>query len=221
MLLHNPVRDVDKPKPVRKEIHPLDAAQAAAFLKEAAKDRLSAMYAVALDTGMRQGELFALAWSDIDWDSGTVQVRHSLEELAGALRLKEVKTKKGKRRIKLTASTVATLHEHRKAMLAEGHANGPVFCDQNGGYLRKSNVQRRSFRGILKRAALPPVRFHDLRHTTASLLLLANVNAKIVSERLGHSKIAVTLDTYSHLLPTMQDGAAAELERLLHRKAGS
>jgi integrase len=121
----------------------------------------------------------------------------------------------------LAASTVAALHEHRKKMMAEGHAAGPVFCDTKGKPLRESNVIRRSFRKILKKAGLPAtVRFHDLRHTCASLLLLANINAKIVSERLGHSKIAVTLDTYSHLLPTMQDGAAAELEKLLHRKAG-
>jgi integrase len=232
-LAANPVAYLeDKPRPVREEIHPLDAAQAGRFLDAAKSDRLYPMYVLALDTGMRQGELFALAWDDFDWDSGTAQVRHTLQEIKGQLALKEVKTKKSRRRIKLTPSTVAVLHEHRKAQLVAGLAKAPVFCDRQGGYLRKSNVVRRSFKKILDRAnetarseaakegrgpdLLPEIRFHDLRHTCASLLLLDNVNAKIVSERLGHSKIAVTLDTYSHLLPTMQDVAAASLERLLH-----
>ena len=167
-----------------------------------------------------------------------MQVRHSLEEIKGKLRLKEVKTKKGRRRIKLAPTTLEVLHNHRKAMVAEGNcrADGPIFCDQNGTWLRKSNVVRRSFQKILKRAnqaaeelatktgTIPHLlpagfHFHDIRHTTASLLLLAGVNPKIVSERLGHSKVAVTLDIYSHLLPTMQDGAAAHLENLLHKRS--
>jgi integrase len=219
LLATNPVRDVDKPRPVRKEIRPLDADQAGQLVAAARPDRLYSLYALALDSGMRQGELFALQWEDIDWATGTVQVRHSLEEIKGRLRLKDVKTKHGRRRIKLAPSTLDALQEHRKTTLAAGRyrPDGPVFSDQDGGWLRKSNLVRRSFQPLLARAGLPAVRFHDLRHTTATLLLLANFNPKIVSERLGHSKIQVTLDTYSHLLPTMQDGAADRLEVLLHR----
>jgi integrase len=237
LLMYNPVRDVEKPQPTRPDIRPLNTEQAARFLKAAKTDRLYPMYVLALDSGMRQGELFALAWDEIDWSEGTVQVRHSLEDINGTLRVKEVKTKKGRRRIKLAASTIAALNEHRRKMLAEGRdvKTGPVFCDLNGGHLRKSNVIRRSFKKILrdeneaaeKEAAekgvapdlLPNIRFHDLRHTCATMLLLANVNPKIVSERLGHSKVSITLDIYSHVLPTMQDGAAAQIERLLHAKA--
>jgi integrase len=216
LLPANPVPDMPKPKPVRKEIHPFDADLVGRFLAAAKADRLYALYVLALDSGMRQGELFGLQWEDFDWASGTVQVRHGLEEIKGQLRLKDVKTKHGRRRIKLAPSTLDALHDHRKTVLAAGHAGGPVFCDSAGGWLRKSNVARRSFGPTLKRAGLPAIRFHDLRHTTATLLLLANVNPKVVSERLGHSKIQVTLDTYSHLLPTMQDGAADQMERLLH-----
>jgi integrase len=216
MLIANPVSDMPKPKPVRKEIRPLDLEQVTRLLSAARTDRLYALYVMALDSGMRQGELFGLQWEDFDWTGATVQVRHSLEEIKGKLRLKDVKTKHGRRRIKLAASTLDALHEHRKAQLAAGLVGNRVFCDTDGGWLRKSNTMRRSFSPLVKRAGVPPIRFHDLRHTTATLLLLANVNPKIVSERLGHSKIQVTLDTYSHLLPTMQDGAAEQLERLLH-----
>jgi integrase len=216
---HNPLRDVPKksrPRPIRRDILPLDADQTARFLKAAKKDHHFVLYVLALDTGMRQGELFGLQWEDIDWDSATVQVRHSLEEIKGEHRLKDVKTKHSRRRIKLAGSTLGVLHEHRKKMTAKGLGTGTVFCDGKGGWLRKSNVRRRSFEPILKRAGLPSIRFHDLRHTTASLLLLANVHPKAVSERLGHSSIQVTVDVYSHLLPTTQDSAAAQMERLLN-----
>jgi integrase len=97
-------------------------------------------------------------------------------------------------------------------MLAEGHINGPVFCDTQGGVLRKSNVQRDSFKKIIRRAGLPDRRFHDLRHTCTTLLLLAEVNVKVVSERLGHATIQLTLDTYSHIFPTMQKRAAEKMD---------
>ena len=89
-------------------------------------------------------------------------------------------------------------------MLAEGFAAGPVFCNTIGTYLRLSNLTRKSFKPILAAAKLPNVRLYDLRHTCATLLLLADENAKVVSERLGHSSVTLTLDTYSHVLPTMQ-----------------
>lgn len=106
-------------------------------------------------------------------------------------------------------------------MLAAGFINGPVFCDTEGGYLRQSNLRKNSFKPILERAKLPDLRFYDLRHTCATLLLLADVPAKVVSERLGHSSITLTLDTYSHVLPTIQKRAADLMGRLLGRKAGA
>ena len=102
-------------------------------------------------------------------------------------------------------------------MLAEGHATGPVFCNTDGGYLRLGDMRLNSFKPILKRAGLPDIRLYDLRHTCATLLLLADESPKVVSERLGHSTIHLTLDTYSHVLPTMQKRAAATMDLILNR----
>jgi integrase len=217
LVAYNVAADVPKPKPHKEEIRPLGPMQLGQFLAAAESDRLSALYVLALDSGMRQGELFALHWSDVDFDGCAVQVTRSLEEIKGKLRLKDVKTAKARRRIDLSPGTMAVMNEHRQRMLAEGHnvKAGIVFCDTNGSFLRKSNVARNSFYPILERASLPDVRFHDLRHTCATLLLLADENAKVVSERLGHAKIQITLDTYSHVLPTMQKRAAEKMGHIL------
>jgi integrase len=153
-------------------------------------------------------------------DAGSAQVQRTLEELRGQLRLKAPKTQAGRRRIELSPFTLDALHEHRKRLLAEGREvkTGQVFCNEDGGFLRKSNVTRRSFRSIMKRAGLPRIRFHDLRHTSASLLLMAGENIKVVSERLGHEDIEITLKTYSHVLPTMQKAAAEKMNRIFTNK---
>lgn len=210
----NPCLDIDKPRPAKREMTVWDRAQADAFLKAATADRLYTLYVLALMTGMREGELFGLEWSDVDFDNGAVMVQRTLEEVGGKLRTKEPKTAKSRRRIDLPAFAVEALHEHRKRMLAEGHAAGPVFCDADGGYLRRPNVARRSFQPIMEKAGVPSIRFHDLRHTAATLLLGAGENPKVVSERLGHATVTITLDTYSHVLPTMQKAAAEKLDRL-------
>jgi integrase len=218
LIPYNPAAGVRKPKAQKCEMHVLDLDQVAAFFEEAAKDRLHALYITALDTGMRPGELFALEWPDIDLEGGFLSVRRSLEEIDGQLRIKDVKTPKARRRIHLAPQTVAALHEHRKRMLAEGHVAGPVFCDTKGGYLRNANLRQNSFKPILKRAGLPSIRLYDLRHTCATLLLLADEPAKVVSERLGHSTVTLTLDTYSHVLPTMQQRAAEKMGKILGYK---
>jgi integrase len=215
LIPFNPAAGVKKPKARKPEMQVLDLEQVAAFLVAAEKDRLFALYVTALDTGMRPGELFALEWPDIDLEGGFLCVRRSLEEIDGKLRVKDVKTPKGRRRIDLAPQTVAALHEHRKAMLAEGHLAGPVFCDTLGHHLRNANLRQNSFKRILKRAGLPSIRVYDLRHTCATLLLLADEPAKVVSERLGHSTVTLTLDTYSHVLPTMQKRAAATMGKIL------
>jgi integrase len=193
----------------------LSAEQSQHLLKFAAADRFHALYVLAISTGMRMGELFALAWPDIDFDSASIMVQRSLEEISGELTIKEPKTPTSRRRIDLPAFAVDALQGHRRRMLAEGHVAGPVFCDTKGGYLRRSNFRRNSFEPLLARGDLPEVRFHDLRHTAATLLLLRGIHPKIVSERLGHARVQITLDRYSHVLPTMQKEAADQLERLL------
>jgi integrase len=220
VMSNNPALRVPLPRAPKREMHVYDAEQATKFLAAARVDRLYGLYVLALDTGCRQGELFALTWPDFDFTTGSVLVQRGLEEIKGRHRLKEVKTAHARRRIDLSKFAQGVIHEHRKRMLAEGHIDGPVFCDSRGGWLRKSNVQRTSFELIIKRAELPKIRFHDLRHTCATLLLLGDVNPKIVSERLGHSTIQLTLDTYTHVLPTMQRKAAERMDRFFGNMAG-
>ena len=232
LLPFNPASGVSKPKPAHAEMKVWDRSQVKRFLTMCQNDRLGSLYVVAVDTGMRQGELFALRWQDVDFNTGSIQIQHSLEEINGSLRLKETKSGKG-RRIELSSSASNALQRHRTAMVAEGHCRGDVrvFCDVGGGWLRKGNVLRRSYWSIIRRvnnaaeqapanlnrpaAVLPKIRFHDLRHTCASLLLLAGVHPKVVQERLGHAKIEITLNLYSHLLPGIQKEAADRMNTIL------
>ena len=216
LIPFNPARGVKKPQHTPKEMIALDPEQAQRLLAEAKADRLFPLYAFLLDTGAREGEAFALQWNDLDFQGGAVQLTKTLEETAGILKVKEAKTKKSRRRVTLTRFAIDALQQHRKAMLAAGmyRPDGIVFCDSRGGYLRKSNVLRRSFRPILKRAGLPTIRPYDLRHSSATLLLLAGVDAKVVSERLGHSSTRLTQDVYQHVLPGMQERASAQLDAI-------
>ena len=218
----NPALAVRKPLAMRPEFQVLTPEQVAKFLKAADADRLYALYVLALDAGMRPGELFALTWADVDFERRQVSVTKSIEEIAGKLRVKEVKTKRGRRRIDIGQVTLDALQTHRRRMLAEGHAAGPVFCNTVGTYLRLGDVRLSSFKPIVERAGLPAtLRMYDLRHTTATLLLLADENPKIVSERLGHATVQLTLDTYTHVLPTMQRRAADKMNAFLSQKVAA
>jgi integrase len=220
LIAHNPALDVPRRRATKQEMKVLDLEAVPLFPAAAAADRLYALYVLALDTGMRQGELFGLRWPDIDFEKGCVMIQRSLEEIGGSLNLKDVKTAQARPRVQLSPVTLAALNDHRARMLAEGHvtAEAPVFCDTEGKWLRKSNFANRSFKPILRRAGLTKIRFHDLRHTAASLLLLAGENAKVISERLGHASSEITLNTYSHVLPTMQQGAAEKMGFILGQK---
>src|SRR5262249_36955840 len=142
-----------------------------------------------LDSGLRQGEMFGLHWPELDLDAGAVRVTQTLSWRKNEPRLKEPKTKASRRRVLLSPGTVAVLRQHRERMEAEGHdvKEGLVFCDRKGGFLRPNNVVRRHFEPALTRSKVKPIRFHDLRHTSATLLLLDGVTVKAVSARLGHT----------------------------------
>jgi integrase len=218
LIARNVCDAVERPKAQRHEIEPLTVAQAGAFLKAAETDRLYAMYVIAIAGGLRQGELYGLKRDDIDLAGGAVTVRRTLLELDGEFLEGPPKSQKGNRKIKLPAFAVDALRAHLAKMLAEGNAAaGYLFCDHNGGPLRRQNVLRRSFRPILKAAGCPTIRFHDLRHTSAALMLAQKIHPKVVQERLGHSQISVTLDTYSHVLEGMDDEAAEKLGDVLSR----
>lgn len=198
----------------------ITAEQVAVFLAEAQTDRLFALYPLAIDGGLRQGELLALTWKDLDADRGTIRVCKSLEEVGGKLALKAPKNHSSIRVVMLSPSTLNTLAEHRKAMLAEGHCtpDKPIFCGPKlGKHLRKSDIYRHSFGPILKRAGLK-FRFHDLRHASASLLLACGVDVKTVQSRLGHSAASITMDIYAHAMDRGQQSAADEMQRILAPK---
>jgi integrase len=221
LVIRNVAEAVDRPTVPKHEITPLNAEQAKSFLEAAEADRLYALYVLALMTGCRQGELFGLEWADIDLKAGTLMVRRTLVELGGKITTNEPKTAKGRRLIELPQMAVEALWQHKTLLLTEGLASCPlVFCDSVGSHLRRQNVLRRSFQPILKRAGLKDVRFHDLRHSSATLLLSAGVHPKIVQERLGHSQIGITMDIYSHVLPSMQREASGKLDGLLRKAIG-
>lgn len=206
---------VDLPKPRKEEVNVLTATQVDQFLKVAEGCWYYALYVTALTTGLRQGELLGLSWDDVDLDKGSITVRRTLNELSGHLSFGEPKTRSGRRTVTLPLFTVKVLREHRKSQLKDGLAgSGLVFTDTQGGAVRSQNMTRRSFKPLLKKAGLPEIRFHDLRHTHATLLLQQEVNPKLVQERLGHSSINITLDTYSHVLPNMQKQVAQRLDVL-------
>ena len=207
----------------REEIAPLTAEEANRLIEAARGDRLEALYVLALHTGLRQGELLALNWEDLDLEAGTLQVRRTLTHRGGKHFLSEPKTKKSRRTVRLTAGAIADLQDYLKRQIEEmDHLGslykpiGLVFANEIGGIVNPSNLRNRSFARRLMHAGLSAeTRFHDLRHTCATLLLSRNVNPKIVSEMLGHANISITLDTYSHVLPDMQEKAAKALEEAL------
>ena len=223
-LLHsNPASAVPKPKAERREFTAYDAGQARSFLAAAESDRLYALYVTALDSACRPGELFAVTWLDYSAESRTLSITQSLEEIKGKLRVKDTKTPKSRRTLILSEFTVQVLAAHRERMRREKHdvTDGLLFPATDGSYLRGQNVMRRSLRPIQKRAKVPAVRLYDLRHTAATLLLAAGVNIKVVSERLGHASIQITLDHYAHVLPGMQGVAAGAFDAMMRLSPNS
>ncbi len=227
-----PRNPTDGAKPPRasapgEEIRPLDYEECSAFLEAARGERLEALYVLAVHCGLREGELLALRWEDVDLeaDKPALLVRRTLtrgEEGRGYV--VGVSTKSGKgRSVRLNRIAVAALKKHRKRQLEERmHLAGLwqeqdlVFPNEHGSLLHPSNLRNRSFKRIKDRAGVPAgLRFHDLRHTCATLLLREGVNVKVVSEMLGHASTTITLNTYSHVLPGMQDSAADAMEAAL------
>ncbi len=168
------------------------------------------------------GELLGLKWEDVDLEGGLIRVRYTLTRNKGSLLLGEPKTKRSRRTVRLTKAAVVALEGHRQCQMEQIGRLGDlyeeqdlVFATERGTLVTPTNLRERYFAPLLKKAGLPTVRFHDLRQTCATLLLSRNVNPKIVSEMLGHASIAITLDTYSHVLPNMQDSAVKALEDAL------
>lgn len=224
MLTINPASLVDLPKQEHREMQALSPEQAIAFQKEAAKDRNGIVFNFALVTGMRPEEYLALKWTDVDLERGNATVCRTLVWLkGGGWRFGEPKTARSRRSVSFPTQLARTLMTHKReqneARLKAGpqyENNDLVFTATAGKPHNLRNLTQRHFRPILRRSGLPTIRLYDLRHTCATLLLAAGEHAKIVSERLGHASITLTLDTYSHVLPTMQQSATEKLEKLLY-----
>jgi integrase len=223
LVAFNPCDGVTLPKQVRREMQVLPPDQARRFLAVARADRYAALYELALTTGLRPSEYCGLKWSDVDLERGVVSIARSLDWLpGGGWQFDETKTGRSRRVVKLLASVVQALAQHKARQEAQRSAAGDlwtdhdlVFTNETGGPVDRHNLANRSFRRILKAAELPVIRLYDLRHTAATLALAAGVPIKVVSEMLGHASSALTMDVYSHVLPHMQDDAAARMEALL------
>lgn len=223
MRHQNPAKFVDLPNQERQKLKALRAADTNRFLSAAADNRYYVVFLIAVTTGMRPGEYLALRWKDIDFDTGTVSVQRALVTRGNSVRFQSRKTARSKRTVKLPPTALAALRTHRKEQAAQRLAAGPshedqdlVFAYLDGRPLDERNLVRRHFKPIPERTGLPrDPRLYDLRHTCATLLLQACKNPKVVSERLRHASVTLTLDTYSHVLPHMQQPAVDKLEEAL------
>jgi len=211
-----------KPKVTQKEVQVWDEKQVKQFLNtvQKSKTRYYMAFHLALATGMRQGEILGLRWADVDFERGLISVRQTLSHDGKQLK-SGAKTKTSIRTISIDPKTVHLLQKLRRIILSEKLHSGSeykdndlVVCTSVGTPCSPRNLSRIWY-DMLKKSELPTITFHDLRHTHASLLLKNNVHPKIVSERLGHSKIQITIDLYSHLFPNMQEEAAHELGKML------
>ena len=222
MVPRNVTEAVRPPRSAPKEMRPLSPEEARRLLRATRGDRLEALYVLAVTTGMRQGELLALRWQDVDVKNGTISVRRTLTRSGGRVLIGEPKTKKSRRSIRLTPRAVEALEEHLERQLREIDILGDRYEDQGllfttdtGGPINPSNLRQRRFAPLLKKARLPHIRFHDLRHTCATLLLSQGTHPKYVQELLGHATVAMTLDTYSHALPGMGNQTARAMQEVL------
>jgi integrase len=209
------------------EIRPLNSEECSAFLEASWGERLEALYVLAVHCGLREGELLALCWEDVDLEAAkpALLVRRTItrgEDGRGYVVGASTKSGKG-RRVRLTRRAVMALKDHRKRQLEEKlrlaglwQEQGLVFPNETGSLFNPSNLRNRSFKRVKARSGVrEDLRFHNLRHTCATLLLREGVNVKVVSEMLGHASIIITLNTYSHVLPDMQDSAAEAMEAAL------
>lgn len=222
ILAANPCARVHRPVETRHERPVLSREQAAAFLKHAQQDRLHALYVLALTTGMRQGELLGLKWTDIDWTAGTLTIRRTLQLVGKDWHVGTPKTKASQRRLTLSAMAVEALHEHRAMMMREGLAGREwVFLGRRGAFIRRTELLRAHFRPLLEKSGLPDMTFHDLRHSAATILFQMETHPRIVQEQLGHTSIRTTLDLYTHAIPGMSAQVASKMDAALGAQVGA
>jgi integrase len=216
LVARNVAELVTPPRRARHDFVTLTPEQARRFLNAVKGDRLEALYILGLTTGMREGELFGLRWADVDLAAGALHL------------VRRLKTRSSRRQVLLVRVAVEALRRHlanqreeRRQLGLPWDEQGLVFPNTVGRPLHSSNFLQRSFYPLLEQAGLPRIRFHDLRHSAATLLLGLGIHPKIVSEMLGHSQIGITLDLYSHVTATMQQEAVRAFDGLFGSQFGS
>jgi integrase len=219
-LSSNPASGAQPPRPRRAEPIAVDARLCERLLEATKGTRLECPAAIAIATGMRRGEILGLRWSDLDEDRTIAHVRRSIQPTRSGLVYEDPKTRRSRRAVVLPEflgpylERQHTDQDRRRSEAGRSWAESDVIVDRGDGSPINPDTLSSGWRGFLRRAGLPHVRFHDLRHAHATLMLQQGVHPKIVSERLGHASIGITLDTYSHVLPAMQQEAAAAFDEL-------
>jgi len=219
MLCEDPCTGVDLPRMRRREMEALSVDECRRFLPVARSSQWFGLFALALTTGMRPSEYLALKWSDIDWQRGTASVSRTIQEAGSGWTFDDTKRKRSRRVVKLQGFVLAALEGVRNSplLMAEGESEvvrDLIFRSKAGSPLKQRAVKR-EFRKLLESSGLRPIRLYDLRHTAATLAIAAGVSVKVISDQLGHASISFTLERYSHVLPSIQDEAAARVEHLL------
>lgn len=219
----NVAKLVAPPRIVREEVQPFSIEEARRFLVAVRDDRLSALYRVALGLGLRQGEVLGLTWEDVDLGIGRLTVLRALQRYDGAYHLDPPKTKRSSRTLTLPPALVAAFKEHRLRQMEERLLAGPawtgnewglVFTTEAGAPLNGTVVTHK-FQMALHKAGLPGMRFHDLRHWSATFMLVQGVPLRVAMEVLGHSQIGVTANLYSHVLPELEQDATSKVGAVL------
>jgi integrase len=225
LVIRNAAEATAPPRKIKHEMQTIDADQVVQFLNCARNDRLYAAFLLEFNTGIRRGELLGLQWKDVDLETGTISICRSLVRIYNKgkteLSFQEPKTAAAKRTLPITAEVVAALKNHKKQQIEERLAFGSeyedndlVFCSPKGTPLDPRSFTRH-FDTLLNKAGLPHIRFHDARHTVATLLLEQNEHPRVVQELLGHSDISTTLGTYSHVSSDLKRKAAEKLSAVL------
>lgn len=234
LLVRSPMEGRKAPRAAKAEMKVWNEAEVHRFLQHTQNSWLYPLYLTALTCGFRQGELLGLHWAEVNLATRDISIRQNLVELLKKLtpeeaviakkknqvifRLDEPKSKSAIRVLKAPVAVIAALKQHREKMFAKGLRTCPlVFPNMQGSYYQKSYLIL-AFKKACREAGVPPIRFHDLRHTMATMALAQGVPVKVLQERLGHSQITLTLDTYAHVLPSMQEAASDRMDEMLLRK---
>jgi integrase len=215
LVARNVAAQARPPRARRVEMRTWTAEQVGTFLASVRQDRLYAAWLLLATLGLRRGELLGLRWQDVDLANGRIAVRHTRVMVAGKPAMAEPKTAKGRRSLTLAPEVLDALRAHRAQQAAERLSLGAGYTDsglvittEDGRPMHPETLSGLFVRQA-RRAGLPPIRLHDLRHSVASILLAAGTHPKVVSELLGHSSIGLTLDTYSHVIPSLAEEAAS------------